>query len=118
MNAGWHRALGFALTGADLPLGVQEVPEPERLVSQLAEQGWDAARIGEVARARVASEQPWPFPVPDAVRAGLGAAQLHAALLSARTALGLEVLEVRRPARPRALTADERRLLADLPPHY
>lgn len=118
MSLAWHRALGFALTGGDLDLGVQDAPDAVLLVAQLAAQGWDVTRIGELARGRVASEQPWPFPIPDAVRVGLGAAQLHAALLAARTALGLDTLDLRPPAKPRSLTADERRLLIDVPPHY
>ncbi len=118
MSPAWHRALGLALTGADLDLGVQDAPDAARLVAQLAERGWNAERIGELARGRAVSGKPWPFQIPDAARSGLGAAQLHAALLAARTALGLDVLDPRPPARPRGLTADERRLLADVPPHY
>ena len=57
-------------------------------------------------------------PVPDALRAGLGAAQLYAAIGGARERYGLEALTVLPPSRRTRLDADERRLLADVPPHF
>ncbi len=118
MDAAWHRALGFALTGTDVALGVQSSPDPAHLAAQLAEAGWPAERIADHARAIQASGGIWPHPIPDALRAGLGAAQLSAALGAARRALGLAALESRVAAPRSVLTADERRLLADAPPHH
>lgn len=115
--SGWHRAIAYALTGADLPLGGQAAPDLDAFARQLDEQGWDAERLGAHAREAAASG-PWPHPVPDALRAGLGAAQLHAAIAGARARFGLEVLTVLPPSRRTALTPDERRLLADVPPHF
>jgi len=116
--AGWHRALAFALTGVELPLGVQDRPDAPQLARDLAAAGWPPPSIAEHARARLAAGEPWPHPIPDALRAGLGAAQLQAALGRVRDDLGLAALEHRRPSRRSVLTADERRLLADVPPHH
>lgn len=81
--SGWHRAIAFALTGSDLDLGEQEAPDLDVLVEQLDRNGWDADALGDHARAAAAAG-PWPHPVPDALRAGLGAAQLYAAIGGAR----------------------------------
>ena len=115
--SGWHRAIAFALTGADLDLGEQQAPDLDLLVEQLSHRGWDADALGEHARAAAAAG-PWPHPVPDALRAGLGAAQPYAAIGGARERYGLEVLTVLPPSRRTRLDADERRLLADVPPHF
>lgn len=118
MDAAWHRALAYALTGADLSLGVQDGPDVPQLAEQLAASGWTPQRIAAQARERGERGEAWPHPIPDALRAGLGAAQLLAALGRARTELGLVGLDQRGPSRRTALTGDERRLLADLPPHH
>ena len=110
----WHSALALALTGERLDLGKQERPDAAELVSELAARGWDRDRIEALARVAPV----WPIPVEPADREGLGAAQWLAALREARRGLGLESLIVR-PRSPRGLlNADERRLLADVPPHY
>lgn len=111
----WHRAIAAALTGADLDLGVQDSPDVDALVAALSADGWPPERVREHA---FTASGPWPHPVPDAVRAGLGMAQLHAAVRQARAAYGLESLDVRPPSRRTHLDADERRLLADKPPHH
>ena len=56
--------------------------------------------------------------VPADLRAGLGAAQFAAALSGLRAALDLEPPPRTVPSPGRPLTADERRLLADVPPHH
>ena len=117
MTNRWHRAIGFALTGIDLDLAPQATPDLDALVTQLAERGWDADRMIRHAHQAAASEL-WPHPIPDALRAGLGAAQLHAAIRLARVCYGLEVLAVLPPSRRTSLDANERRLLADVPPHF
>lgn len=117
MSAAWHRAIAWALVGEELDLGVQDLPDPQELAAQLATRGWTPERVR--ARALAAhDEQAWPFPVPDAVRSGLGAAQLHAAIAAARAHFGLQVFEVRPPSRRTTLDADERRLMSDVPPHF
>ncbi len=118
MNQPWHAAIAAALTGEELDLGVQPFPDPVALEHQLAAAGWSAARLLEHARATAAREEPWPHAIPEALRPGLGAAQLHAAIGRARDHLGLAVLAVLPPSRRTRLDADERRLLADVPPHF
>lgn len=118
MSVGWHRALAHALVGSDLGLPDAPAPDPDALRAALAAAGWDAGRLGAHAAARRARGEPWPHPVPDALRRGLGAAQFHAALARLRGDLGLDAVEVRPPSRRTALDADERRLLADVPPHH
>nr|NLI50253.1 hypothetical protein [Propionibacterium sp.] len=115
---GWHRALAFALTGVELPLGLQDRPDTEALLRELRSSGWSPESLADHARRRLAASETWPHPIPDALRRGLGAAQLLAALGEVRAALNVSVLEERGPSRRSALTADERRLLADVPPHH
>lgn len=114
----WHSALAFALTHVELPLPPSQAPDPAGLVEALADEGWSAERIGEHARETLAAEQPWPHPIPAALREGCGPAQLQAALGRVRSLLDLETVEKRPPAAPRPLNADERRLIADVPPHW
>ena len=114
MTQAWHRAIAFALTGEELDPPTSSAPNPGALLAQLADAGWARVRIAEHAHAASG----WPHPVPDALRAGLGAAQLHAAIGATRHRLGLDVLTVLPPSRRIRLDADERRLAADVPPHY
>lgn len=114
----WHSALGFALTQQELPLPPSPSPDPAGLVEALAAAGWSAGRITEHAREVLASEQPWPHPIPTELREGCGPAQLYAALGRVRALLDLETVEKRPPSAPRPLNADERRLMADVPPHW
>ncbi len=114
----WHAALGYALVGEELAPAETGRPDPEQLVAQLAAAGWDAGRIAAHAHDRAGAEQPWPHPIPDALRQGCGAAQLFAALGRARGLLGLMTLETRGPSARTRLDADEQRLLRDVPPHY
>lgn len=117
MNQPWHAAIAHALTGEELDLGVQPAPDLAELQAQLDAAGWTGERIRAHAHA-TAGVEPWPHPVPDALRSGLGAAQLHAAIGRARERYGLTVLAVLPPSRRTHLDADERRLLADVPPHF
>ena len=117
-GAAWHTALAFALVGEDLSLGVRPAPDIAALAAELSEAGWTPERVAAHARSVQEGGRPWPHPIPDALRAGLGAAQLFAALGRAREELGVAVLDPRPPSGRTALTADERRLLADVPPHH
>lgn len=117
MSGGWHRAIAFALIGEELDLPEHDTPDVTALAAELAESGWSVERV--VARADAErSHGIWPFGVPDGLRSGLGAAQLHAAIQAARARYGLDGLSVQPPSRRTSLTADERRLLNDVPPHY
>ncbi|MDQ7992494.1 MAG: hypothetical protein AAGC63_05865 [Propionicimonas sp.] len=114
----WHAAIAAALVGEELDLPEPGRPEIPGLLADLAREGWPAARIAGHARSRVAGEQPWPHQIPPRLRAGCGAAQLHAALAAARNQLGLGSLEVRGPSRRTRLDSDEQRLMRDVPPHH
>ncbi|MGI3780550.1 MAG: hypothetical protein ACRYG2_07200, partial [Janthinobacterium lividum] len=95
----WHQALVFALTGERRPeLGRQDVPDLTAVT----------AAISGSPRAAYA--------VPADLTDGIGAARLAAVLTELRTRLSATgsrpVLAERTP------DADERRLLADVPPHH
>jgi hypothetical protein len=114
----WQAATAFALVGEVLELTEPGGPDVDRLVVGLAAAGWPASRIAELAGAELVAERVWPFPVPADLREGLGAAQFAAALAAARRALGVADLVVRVRGGRTRLTADELRLLADVPPHH
>lgn len=118
MSGRWHAALGYALVGVELDLPEPGAPDPAALVAALADADWPSERIATHARVEVAADRTWPHPVPASLRAGCGAAQFAAALGAARALLGLATLETRPPSRRRTLTADEQRLLREVPPHH
>jgi hypothetical protein len=94
----WHQALAYALTGerrADL--GRQDTPDLDALLAALPAGPYGA------------------YPVPADLLAGIGPAQFAAVLtqLRARLPRGTAPVLVDRP-----LTAEERRLVADAPPHH
>lgn len=110
--AALRHAVAEALTGTRIAL-----PEASRwgaatLVSDLAGAGWSRERIAQVASAATT----WPFSVDPTD--GIGAAQLAAAVQQVRSELGLAGLTAPVVSTRTDLTADERRLLADVPPHY
>ena len=107
--AAWHQALAYALTGRRFPdLGRQSAPDLDALVEFLRPQLGEGVDPRELARAH---------PLPTDLAAGLGPAQLGAAVAELRRRLVGE-----RPAAAvvseRPLSADERRLLQDVPPHH
>jgi hypothetical protein len=87
------------------------------LLAALAERGWPPASICAHAEATWAAGQPWPHPPDAATLSGLDAARWQAALTDLRHRLGLDVI-ARPPSRRTSLTADERRLMAEVPPHH
>lgn len=118
MTAAWHGALFWALTGTNADLGEQGSPDLAEVGAALAASGWSDERLHRHALDAVAAGEPWPHPVPDALRAGLGAAQFHAALGRLRAQHGLDVLVVLPPSQRTRLNPEERRLMVDVPPHY
>ena len=107
----WHQALAYAVTGRHFPdLGLQERADLAVLAADLRKR----AAAGEVQLLGDSSTSA----VPADLRAGLGAAQFAAALAGLRAALDLEPTPHAVPSPGRPLTADERRLLADVPPHH
>lgn len=95
----WHQALVFAVTGERRPeLDRQDGPDLDAVL----------AAVGDRPRGA--------YPVPSDLTSGIGPAQLAAVLTELRRRLAGQaarpVLAERRP------DADERRLLADVPPHH
>lgn len=106
-------AVSVALTGQ--PDAV--APGASDLRTALAASGWDAERLGAHADAVMAAGGVWPHPVPPALRAVVGSARLAAVLQAVQLELG-RFGRTAAPARAHPPTADERRLLADVPPHH
>lgn len=101
-----------------LDLGRRPQPDVAELVNELAHRwpGGLAALRAEVQQMQRAGR--WPHPVPTALMAGLGPAQFVAALRELAEQLELARGPAVPPAASRPLSADERRLLADVPPHH
>jgi hypothetical protein len=102
----WHQALAFAITGQYAAgLGRQSQP--------------DLAILASILREHIAIDEPLgpSYPVPPELRSGIGAAQFVAALSQLRRLLG-STGTVAPVVANRPLTADERRLLSDVPPHH
>ncbi len=110
MSTGWHRVLGFALTGEELDLPDHDTPQPAVLLAELAGLGWSGDRLREAARR---NHQP-----TQQMRAGLGAAQYAAAMAEVRRLLGATGAVSRVSSGRTGLDAADRRLLADRPPHW
>jgi len=104
----WHQALAYAVSGEHYPeLGRQDRPDLTWLADFLR------ARLGDAARSGTAHQ------VPPDLAAGLGAAQLWAALAELRTLLGLDRVAVRTAVSPSGpMRADDQRLLREVPPHH
>lgn len=110
----WHAALAYALLGAP----VRDLPETgtPKVADLLAELGGvETVRVAVVG-ARAAGS--WPHPVPEDLRRGLGAAQFAAVWARLLAELGPLTTSARPVVTDRASTSDERRLLADRPPHH
>ena len=110
----WHAALAYALLGPPIrELAEPGVPQIARLLDDL---GGVLAVRPQVLAARGAGR--WPYEVPPDLRTGLGAAQYAAAWRALVGALGPLTTNARPVVTDRALTADERGLIADRPPHH
>ncbi|WP_152361338.1 hypothetical protein [Microlunatus speluncae] len=111
-----RRAVAYAVTGADPALTATsfdgEAFDPAALIAEL---GGVATLRSAAAEARAAGLS-WPYPVPERLRQGLGAAQVHAAVRRVSSLIDEPPRPViRRPATP---DADDLRLLRDVPPHH
>jgi hypothetical protein len=113
-EATWEACLAAALTGA---APVLPAPPTADLLADLAGVGWTPAAIAAHAEAVWAAGGQWPHPAGAAVLARFGSARWQATLAEMTSRLGLDVT-VRPPSRRRHLNADERRLLAEAPPHH
>jgi hypothetical protein len=110
----WHAALAYALLGPPVRDLVEPgVPKPKMLIDDLG--GVESVRARVVAARR---SGPWPYQVPPTVSEGLGAAQYAAAWTAVLAVLGPLATTTPPMVADRALTADERRLQADRPPHH
>lgn len=110
----WHAALAYALLGPPVRDLVEPgAPSAARLLADLG--GAETVRRA-VVTARESGT--WPYQVPDELAAGLGPAQFAAAWTAVLTALGPLSTSSRPVLADRPLTADERRLLIDRPPHH
>lgn len=111
----WHEALAYAVTGAEVPgLGRQARPDVVALAEVLlAEPGRDP---GGTQRPAATTAR---HVVTRELLAGIGAAQFWAVLADLQRELARHAPAERSPVtQSRALTAEERRLLADVPPHH
>jgi hypothetical protein len=105
----WHQALAFGLTGRRFEeLGYQATPDLDEVVAFLEH------RLGVDLDRTVLGQSHRP---PEDLTVGLGAAQLGAAVAELRRRLGVDHATVR-VTRQRPLSADERRLMQDVPPHH
>jgi len=105
----WHQALAYAVTGRRFPeLGHQTSPDLAVVVAFLER---------ELAAGLDRGLLTVPHRLPADLSVGVGAAQLGAAVAELRRRLGVAA-GPGAVTRERALTADERRLLQDVPPHH
>jgi hypothetical protein len=116
----WHQALAYAITGRRRPeLGEQAAPELGRLGRALADPV-GASDLVDHIRQTLDAGDPWPHPVPADLMTGLGYAQFSAALAQLRSELGLSNAGGTAPrvGTSQPLSAAERRLLDEVPPHH
>ncbi len=102
----WHQALVYAITGTRSPeLGDQTSP--------------DLAFLADWLRFRIPGGAGTAYAVPADLMTGIGPAQFWAVLTRLRAALGPAAGSGATPVlADRPLTAEERRLLVDVPPHH
>ncbi|MDR2896547.1 MAG: hypothetical protein LBV30_07865 [Propionibacteriaceae bacterium] len=110
-----------ALTGQACPLGqsdcLRQAMTAEQILEALAGIGWTADELRNHAIQCWQSDQVWPHPIDPAQLHTLGAACWLALLAEVRQRLHLDHV-TNLPSRRQLLNADERRLLAEVPPHF
>lgn len=102
--------------GGALDIGV--VTEPQQLLSRLADAGWDPVRIADVASQCRNNSVRWPFESENLADMGVGAAQFHAWVQACVRLLELDATNAGVRHATQALDAEDRRLLAERPPHH
>lgn len=114
----WHEALRYALTGERDPgLESQRVPDLDAVSAMLASEGAEVWR--DHVRQHVENGEIWPYPVPEDLMSGIGAAQFSAALGVLRARLGLDaVTRSVRVSRDVGPASGDERLLREVPPHH
>jgi hypothetical protein len=118
-GAAWHRALAYAITGIRMDdLGRQSRPDLPALAAEITRRMGGIEELRAEVRKWLDAGGPWPYPVPDDLREGLGAAQWLAALTGLRQRLELDPQPSRPVITDRAPDTAERRLLEDVPPHH
>ncbi|MVA76602.1 hypothetical protein GC722_11290 [Auraticoccus sp. F435] len=112
------QCLAWALTGEllETAAGGPGSGVVARARALLAAHGWDQAAVREHAAARQAAEQPWPHPLPEGWVGPGGHAQLQAGLQQLLDELGARAVRPPGPSAP--LSARDRQLIADRPPHW
>ncbi|MCL2470287.1 MAG: hypothetical protein FWF25_00890 [Propionibacteriaceae bacterium] len=108
--------LGYALTGEEMSLPDGD-GSANSFLAGLEEAGWPPARVRAHAKAAWDNEQPWPHPLPEHSLDRIGAAQWYAKLAAVRVVLGLDAVRMP-PSRRTTLSAEEKRLVAEVPPHH
>lgn len=98
-------------TTADLPTG------PDDLLALMAQAGWSAAALRHHALTTWQAGQAWPDRLDPATSRLLGPARWSALVRALADRLELGGVATA-PSRRRRLTPDERRLLAEVPPHH
>ncbi len=111
----WATELASCLVGERVELP-HTAADARAVLDALEDAGWGTDVLRAIAYDRFAADEPWPFPVRRDVVAA-GPAQWYALVGQVRTLLGLDG-EVRPPSTRTSLSADERRLMTDVPPHW
>ena len=102
----WHQALAWAVTGEHLPgLGHQSRPDLTALAAILRDHLGAGVQAGP------------PHPVPAELMRGIGAAQFVAALADLLHRITPQTTPAPVVA-DRSYTAEERRLVGEVPPHH
>lgn len=111
-------AIGLALTGQRLDPPEAASWQAEEVVAWLAGQGWDAAALAAHREQVRDFHGQWPHRLPDDLLEGLAHAQYTALVAQVRSLAGIDGLHTTVHTGPRVIGPQERRLLAEVPPHH
>jgi len=105
----------YALTGETPPTDPADTT-PDVIRACLDDLGWSLDQLRTHAENCRMSDIPWPHPLPAGAKLP-SPAQWYAALTRVIADLGLDSVRLP-PSRRTTLTNEERRLMADVPPHH